>query len=246
MLGYCCIKMATTDNLRIPEPLSFEGNVAENWRTFEQGFRIYAKAALKKRDPDEVAYTLLNLAGKEAIERAKTFVYAPLKHVEGREDIPAESAENVEDLMKKFKEMCNPQGNVIVERHKFNTRDQKQNEPIETYIADLRSLADNCEYGDLRDELIRDRLVCGVQSDAVRKQMLKESDLTLKRALQLCQLDELTQQRIEMMTTKRVDAIQKDHNDKRARKCTRCRRTHAYLRCPAFGSTCDKCKKPNH
>ena len=113
-----------------------------------------------------------NLASKEAIERAKTFVYAPLKHVEGREDIPAESAENVEDLMKKFKEMCNPQGNVIVERHKFNTRDLKQNEPIETYIADLGSLADNCEYGDLRDKLIRDRLVCGVQSDAVRKQML--------------------------------------------------------------------------
>ena len=71
--------MATSDNLRIPNQLSFEGNVAENWRTFELEFRIYAKAALKKKDPDEVAYTLLNLAGKEAIEREKTFIYAPEK-----------------------------------------------------------------------------------------------------------------------------------------------------------------------
>ena len=70
---------------------------------------------------------------------------------------PAESADDVNTLIKKFKEICDPQSNVIVERCRFSTRDQAQNEPIETYIADLKRLAENCEYGNLKDDLIRDR-----------------------------------------------------------------------------------------
>ena len=69
--------MADNIQLRIQDPLSFDGNVAEDWRKFELNFGIYHKAALKKKDPDEVAYTLLNLADQDAIEREKTFVYSP-------------------------------------------------------------------------------------------------------------------------------------------------------------------------
>jgi len=107
--------------LRVPEQLSFEGNVTENWRLFEQSFRIYAKAALKKKDNDVVAYTFLNLAGAEAIEREKTFVYAAeKKDGDGTITTAAENKEDVEVLIKKFAEICNPQSNVIVKRHRFN------------------------------------------------------------------------------------------------------------------------------
>ena len=42
------IKMAAAfQGLRTPDPVSFEGNVAENWREFERHFTIYRKAALK-------------------------------------------------------------------------------------------------------------------------------------------------------------------------------------------------------
>ena len=62
---------AAFPGLRTPDPVSFEGNVAENWREFERHFTIYRKAALKKCDPDEVAYIHLNLTGPEAIEVKK-------------------------------------------------------------------------------------------------------------------------------------------------------------------------------
>ena len=51
--------------LRRPKPLSFEGNVAENWRVFEQEFDIYINAAFADRNEASRAYILLNLAGPE-------------------------------------------------------------------------------------------------------------------------------------------------------------------------------------
>ena len=57
--------------------MSFEGNVAEKWRTFESDFDIFVEAAYSdKNDRTARAYILLNLAGKDAIEKAKTFTYA--------------------------------------------------------------------------------------------------------------------------------------------------------------------------
>ena len=61
-----------------------------------------------------------------------------------------------------------------MERHKFNTRYQPD-ETTEQYITDLKKLATTCEYGNLKDDLIRDRLVCGVNNESIRRQMLKEA-----------------------------------------------------------------------
>ena len=61
-----------------------------------------------------------------------------------------------------------------------------------TYISALRILVKTCEYKDLQDEMVRDRVVCGIRSDTVRKQMLKESTLTLARAVELCKVHEVS------------------------------------------------------
>ena len=83
--------MAST--LRRPSELSFEGNCAENWHVFVLDFDIYCEASRPGANAKTRAYMLLNIAGKEAIERSRTFKYG-----EG------ESAENVDDLKRKFKE----------------------------------------------------------------------------------------------------------------------------------------------
>ena len=71
-----------------------------------------------------------------------------------------------------------------MERHKFNTRIQRKKvKSFQSFVADLRILANTCEYSILKDELIRDKIVCGVSSRHVRKQLLKERELTLNRAI---------------------------------------------------------------
>ena len=231
---------AIPPGLRAPDPISFEGNVAESWRVFETNFTIYRKAALKKCDADEVAYILLNLAGPEAVKRERTFTYKP-EVKEGTTVVsPGESRVDSDCLISKFRELCSPKTNVIVERHKFNTRYQRD-ETTEQYITDLKKFATTCEYGNLKDDLIRDRLVCRVNNESIRRQMLKEADLTLQRAIQLCQIDELTNERLKEMSNVDVDEVRHD-----SRRCYRCDRSHTYGRCLAFGSMCDKCGGRNH
>ena len=44
--------------------------------------------------------------------------------------------------------------NVMYERVKFSQRVQDQDEPVENFITDLYRLAEFCEYGSFRDEMI--------------------------------------------------------------------------------------------
>ncbi len=169
------------EGFRRPDPLIFDGNIAENWRKFELEFDIFIAAAHSEKPDKTIAYILLNLAGPEAIERERSFTYAPAILAADREDVitPAESREDPECLKRKFREVCSPETNVTMERHSFNTRNQKPGETIEAYVSTLRNKAKTCNFGALTDELIRDRLVCGIDNDSVRRVLLRESDLTL-------------------------------------------------------------------
>ena len=57
------------DALKQPEPLSFTGNVDQNWKSFIQRFELYLTAinADKKRDTQKIAL-LLTYAGAQAID----------------------------------------------------------------------------------------------------------------------------------------------------------------------------------
>ena len=69
--------------------------------------------------------------------------------------------------------------NTIVERARFNTRKKKPDEPIDTFIQDLYRIAEDCEYGPLKDQLIRDRIVAGVLDDTLSDRLQAKSELTL-------------------------------------------------------------------
>lgn len=57
---------------------------------------------------------------------------------------------------------------------------QKQGETIESFISDLRIKA--CHFGELKDKLICDRIVCGINRKSLRNALLRDSDLTLTKA----------------------------------------------------------------
>ena len=60
---------------------------------------------------------------------------------------------------------------VIIERAKFNRRSQLPDEPAEQFIASLYNLAADCNFGDLKDQLIRDRIVVGIRNQALSEQL---------------------------------------------------------------------------
>jgi hypothetical protein len=49
--------------------------------------------------------------------------------------------------------------NVIFERAKFNQRKQQEGESADSFIKALYTLVEHCEYGNLKEDMIRDRIV---------------------------------------------------------------------------------------
>ena len=61
----------------------------------------------------------------------------------------------------------------------LNRRRQNPSESVDTFIQDLYRLGENCEYGTLKDELIRDRIIVGVLGDTLSDRLQAKSDPTL-------------------------------------------------------------------
>ena len=142
----------------------------------------------------------------------------------------------------------------------FNTRAQGATEGIDVYVTELRKLARNCEFGELHDSIIRDRIVCGIRSNEVRKGLLKEKDLSLERAVEMCKSSEITENQAKNFVVDQDDREVHDVKDdskkspgkprgakgkrKQTKKPFNCRRSgqvYQPQKCPAFGQVCHKC-----
>ena len=69
---------------------------------------------------------------------------------------------------------------------KFNTRIQGKIESIDQYVTDLRIISKNCKFGALEEEVLRDRIVCGVFSEKVKERLLRDNELTFQKAIRMC------------------------------------------------------------
>ena len=60
-------------------------------------------------------------------------------------------------------------------------------------MAELRHIAQFCGYDAGLEEMLRDRLVCGVNDPRIQKRLLAETELTLKKAFELAQAIEMAE-----------------------------------------------------
>ena len=121
-------------------------------------------------------YIELSMARKSENDECSVFLYVISQ--KGRDvyntmNLDDTQRDIINVLFTKFEEYCKPKLNVTVERHQFNTRVQDKVEQIDRYVTNLRLSAKNCSFGNLENELIRDRIVYGVNSDDVKQQLLR-------------------------------------------------------------------------
>ena len=164
------------DRLNPPEALNLDGtNLAESWRQWKQRFELFSlTSGLSSKDAKIQAATLLHVIGPAALEIYNTFTWAD----EG-------DKQKVEVILAKYEAYCIPRTNVTWERHMFNTHNQHSDETIDQYVTDLRKKAQMCEFRDLKDGLICDRIVCSIRCDKTRSRLLKEPELTLQKAIDI-------------------------------------------------------------
>ena len=56
-----------------------------------------------------------------------------------------------------------------------------------TFISEIRSLAEFCNFGPNLEEMLRDRIVCGISGDTIQRRLLAKPGLTFKKALEISQ-----------------------------------------------------------
>ena len=112
-----------------------------------------------------------------------------------------------EELVEKLTEHFQPTPTVISERYKFHLRSQQTGETAIEYIAALRRLAKNCALGDFLNDALRDRFVCGLASESIRKELLKEKKLTLETACETATAMELAATDSSLMPQTQKDPV---------------------------------------
>ena len=102
-----------------------------------------------------------------------------------------------------------PRRNVIFERARFNPRKQEQGEPVDVFITTLYTLSEHCNYGSLREEMIRDRIVIGIRNAQLSEKLQLDSQLTLTTAVTQIRQSELQQPVLRGTTSDiPIDAVQ--------------------------------------
>ena len=180
------------DSLPPPAPLSFTGVVAQNFKQFEQAYRIYMIAIGLDKKQKIKTNVLLHIIEPKAVKVYNGLTWAPAQG-----DTPGENKENLDQILKKFEEYCTPRKNTIYERLLFNNRSQQKSESFDQFYSDLYQLSQTCDFDNMGDQMIRDRIV-GIYNSGLRERFLRlGEDLTLTKAVDVCCAWEATTSQVD-------------------------------------------------
>ena len=158
-----------------------------------------------------------------------------------------------EDLAKHLQDHFMPKPSATVQRFTFNTRYQQPGETIAMFLAELRHLSEQCEFEITLDEMLCDRLVCGVGDVRIQRRLLAEPKLTLKRALDLALAIEAADKDASEIQTAdgqggdaSVNKVDVKVNKGSEVKCSRCGGNHYPKSCHFKDAKCYCCGKVGH
>ena len=90
---------------------------------------------------------------------------------------------NYDMVVEKFERYFVKKRNVIFDTARFNQCKQEEGESVNDFVTALFCLSEHCQYGNLCEEMIRDRIVVGLRDSSLSEKLQLEADLTLKKAL---------------------------------------------------------------
>ncbi|XP_067664313.1 uncharacterized protein [Haliotis asinina] len=173
------------------------------------------------------------------------------------------SDQKFEDVVSQLSLHLHPPPNIITARCNFNRTAQRPDESISTFVANLRRISEDCDYGQTLLMWLRDRFVAGVHSEAIRCRLLQEkSTMTFDQAYQIALSMETPSRKLKPSKIKVQAQVlytschnPRESNKKKTPKskpsnykpCIRCNlEDHKPPDCPYISATCNNCKKIGH
>lgn len=233
----------------------------QEFQRFKQHVEFTYKGPLAKTDKKDRCGWLGMWIGQQGREIYKTFNFDA-----GQEDDPA-------NILKKLEDYVRPHKNKRVARYKLHRRKQLEGESFDNFVKDLRILLMDCDYTDIDDILI-DLIISGVRHPKVQERLLDKGDtLNLNQAIEIGRQYELSQSQLKLIRGEEVLLVksQKKFSTKKKKfqfgakntvqsswkgtepravmlkdNCGSCGISHVKGKCPAKGTVCKYCHKPDH
>ena len=142
-----------------------------------------------------------------------------------------------------------------MEHYKFHSQNRNENEGVVAYVAELCKLTEHCNFGDTLPEMLRDRLVSGINNKKIQRQLLAERELTVKKAEEIALGEELAAKHVVdiQSDTTPSSVNQVNARDKNGIKdcrsdleCYRCGEKHEASACRFKDAQCFKCRRRGH
>lgn len=185
---------------KMPQSLNLDDieNCWPRWQRFKLSFRNFVLAAgLEKLSEARKAAILINCIGQHAQE----LYFNVLKTDDNDKD-------KLEDVLTIFDDYFKPKQNEVINSYNLNKRNQEDGESFDTYYAAIRKLAENCNFGEQKNRMIRDKIVIGVRDQRVQQKLLEVKDLTLERTVDICRSAELSREFVKTLNAPEVHAAQ--------------------------------------
>ncbi len=214
---------------------------SDDWQQYMERLEFYFVANAIEEEERRQAIFLSACGGR---------VYAVLPDL-CQPDKPGDFA--LADLFKILSGHFTPKPSLIVERFKFHSKVRQQGQSVAVFVAELRRLTEHCGFGPALDDMIRDRLVCGINDDRIQRRLLSEPDerLTLARAVEIATSMEMAAKDVaELQQTVVEGAVHKVQpaaaDRPRLTGCFRCGGNHGSADCRFSEVICHNCQKRGH
>ncbi|KAG5894931.1 hypothetical protein JTB14_008890 [Gonioctena quinquepunctata] len=180
-----------TTPVSVSPPEKFLFSSPGTWTTWRKRFERYMLVSGQMSKPEEEKINILvYIMGEESEEIMLQFPVQPTSY---------------KDALDSFEKYFIPRRNIIYERFKFHSTIQKPGEPIESFIKNLHSVAEHCNYGTLKEEFIRDRIVVGMLDTKTSERLQLKEQLDLKECILIVKQAELqASQNKELYNTSRL------------------------------------------
>lgn len=191
----------TPHHITLPQSLILDEieNCWPQWQRFKLAFKVFLLAAgYEKLSEARKAALLLNCIGPQAQE----LYFNVLKTDEEKVKLT--------ELIKIFDEYFQPKQNEVINSYTFNKRNQEEGELFDTFYSSIRKIAQNCNYGDKQDRMLRDRIVIGVREQRTQQKLLEIKDLSLSKAVDICRSAELSREQVKVLNKTEVQAVKAD------------------------------------